>query len=332
MPKAEVGSTKYLNNKLKSKGLQRLRWYCQVCEKQCRDENGFKMHTQSESHVRQMLLIGEDPRKYISDYSNQFQRDFLQLLRTAHGEKQVHMNHFYQEYIANKEHVHMNATRWPSLTEYAKHLGREGLCRVEDLDKGLHIAWIDNSPEALRRQDAIRKKERQDKGDEEREQALIREQVAKAERDAAARATENADEDAGMLRREEGEKIKLNFGSKPKETTDTAPSNIPQDDGNEQRVEILSDELPPQLPSTTDHPPTQPEKVSLKMGSSNKPKNVFAASSKKNALGGPKPLSKEAARRPMSEAERIMREEIERKRYREANGFSGLNVKRQKTS
>lgn len=30
MPKAEVGSTKYLNNKLKSKGLQRLRWYCQV--------------------------------------------------------------------------------------------------------------------------------------------------------------------------------------------------------------------------------------------------------------------------------------------------------------
>ena len=26
MPKAEVGSTKYLNNKLKSKGLQRLRW------------------------------------------------------------------------------------------------------------------------------------------------------------------------------------------------------------------------------------------------------------------------------------------------------------------
>jgi len=30
MPRAEVGSTKYLNNKLKSKGLQRLRWYCQA--------------------------------------------------------------------------------------------------------------------------------------------------------------------------------------------------------------------------------------------------------------------------------------------------------------
>jgi len=107
MPKAEVGSTKYLNNKLKSKGLQRLRWYCQVCERQMRDENGFKMHTMSESHVRQMLVVGENAKKFISDYSGQFQRDFLQLLRTSHGEKKVQLNHFYQEYISNKEHVNM---------------------------------------------------------------------------------------------------------------------------------------------------------------------------------------------------------------------------------
>jgi DNA/RNA-binding protein KIN17 len=102
MPKAEVGSTKYIGNKLKSKGLQRLRWYCQVCEKQTRDANGFKMHTQSESHVRRMLAVGEDPKKYINDYSNQFLKDFVQLLKTGHGEKKVHINQFYQEYIANK--------------------------------------------------------------------------------------------------------------------------------------------------------------------------------------------------------------------------------------
>lgn len=88
---------------MKSKGLQRLRWYCQACEKQCRDENGFKCHVQSESHVRQMMLVGEDPRKAINDFSNQFQRDFLLLLRTSHGEKKINLNHFYQEYIRNKE-------------------------------------------------------------------------------------------------------------------------------------------------------------------------------------------------------------------------------------
>jgi hypothetical protein len=65
---------------MKSKGLQKLRWYCQVCEKQCRDENGFKCHMQSEGHLRQMLVVGESAGRHIHDYSMQFQHDFVQLL------------------------------------------------------------------------------------------------------------------------------------------------------------------------------------------------------------------------------------------------------------
>lgn len=292
-----------------------------------RDENGFKCHTQSESHVRQMLLIGEDPRKHISDYSNQFQRDFLQLLRTSHGEKSININHFYQEYISNKEHVHMNATRWPSLTEYAKFLGREGICRVEEGEKGLMVAWIDNGPEALRRQDAIRKKERQDRGDEEREQRLIRDQIERAKMDAEAKAEEEgrpATEDAKALQRTEGEKITLNFGMKPQTTQVPSPprSTSAEDEGISPKPKDHSNPPPP-IPATT-------EKVSLKMGAGSKPKNVFAAASKKNALGTSKAPPKEMPKKPMSEAERIMKEEIERKRLREANGFSGLNPKRHK--
>lgn len=67
-----------------------------------RDENGFKCHVQSESHVRQVLLIGEDPKKYIEDYSKQFIDNFLGLLRTTHGEKEVNANQFYQQIIADK--------------------------------------------------------------------------------------------------------------------------------------------------------------------------------------------------------------------------------------
>ena len=33
-------------NRIKAKGLTKLRWYCQLCEKACRDENGYKCHTQ----------------------------------------------------------------------------------------------------------------------------------------------------------------------------------------------------------------------------------------------------------------------------------------------
>jgi len=56
----------------------------------------------SESHVRNMLVVGQDSKKAIDDFSNQFLRDFIQLLKTGHGEKSIQINRFYQEYIANK--------------------------------------------------------------------------------------------------------------------------------------------------------------------------------------------------------------------------------------
>lgn len=329
MPKAEVGSVKHLSNQMKSKGLQRLRWFCQICEKQCRDDNGFKCHVQSESHVRRMQVIGSDVNKVSNDYSHQFQSDFLKLLRTAHGEKSIHMNHFYQEYISDKLHVHMNSTRWPSLTEFAKHLGREGICRVEDTEKGLHIAWIDNSPEALRRQDALRKKERQDKGDEEREQRLIKEQILRAQMDAMDKEQQENEEESGQLKREDGEMIKLNFGPKAEKVPTPVPTTTPSQttqqlpDLEGKDAEETSASASPQ----TKIPTPPPEKTSLKVNMASKPKNVFAAASKKNVLGGAKPSPKAAPQRPMSQAEIIMKEELERKRRRENEFGAGINKK-----
>ena len=343
MPKAEVGSTKHLANKLKSKGLQRLRWYCQVCQRQMRDENGFKMHVQSESHVRQMLVVGEDPKKVINEYSEQFKKDFLQLLRTGHGTKSVQINHFYQEYIANKEHVHMNATRWPSLTEFAKYLGREGLCRVEETEKGIHVAWIDNSPDALKRQEALRRKEMQDRGNEELEQKMIREQIKRAEQAVKARAdAEKEEEEDRGLQRQEGEKIKLSFGAKPA-IKDEQPAATPAEGsqspvrspvtdvakpGNEYGIVKVDGVSEPVKPAEKEG---EVKPLSLKFGTKPQPKNVFAQAKKNNAFsnGAKKPAKIEQPKK-MSEAERIMREEMERqerKRQREGSGFGGSNKK-----
>ena len=65
------------------------------------------------------------------------------------GTKRVRANQVYQEYIADKSHLHMNATRWVTLTEFVKHLGRTGVGRVDETEKGWFIAWIDSSPKAL---------------------------------------------------------------------------------------------------------------------------------------------------------------------------------------
>ncbi|KAK7954903.1 zinc finger protein RTS2 [Apiospora saccharicola] len=353
MGKAEFGSAKHLSNQMRRKGLQRLRWYCQVCEKQCFDDNGFKMHTQSESHVRQMLVVGEDSKKFINDYSRQFQRDFLQLLRTSHGEKAVQINQFYQSYIANKEHVHMNSTKWPNLTEFAKHLGREGICRVEDKEdgKGIFVAWIDDSPEAMRRREAVKKKEMQDKGDEEREQRMIKEQIKRANKEAAARggggeaeaATADEPTEDRVLKRDEGEKIKLSFGAKPAAApADTVKEPSPDKaSGSPDAVSkpVEADTAEPSVEKTSTPEVSTPAAtgaapISLKMTAKPQPKNVFAAA-KKNALsGGSKKPSPFQQPKKLSEAERIMKEEMEKnkKRSSSGSGFGGFTFnKKQRT-
>ena len=194
MPRAERGTPKAISNQQKSKGLQRLRWYCQVCEKQCRDENGFKCHVQSEGHVRQMLVVGENPHRFVANYSRQFMGDFLQLLRTTHGEKRVNANHFYaSQYIVKKDHIHMNSTRWKTLTEFITFLGHEGICKVENTEKGWFIAWIDNSPEALKKRDANLKRERLEKGEADREDRLIQEQIERARQEALEKQLDRAE-------------------------------------------------------------------------------------------------------------------------------------------
>ncbi|KAL1760488.1 domain of Kin17 curved DNA-binding protein-domain-containing protein [Schizophyllum commune] len=228
MPRAEVGTPKYVANQMKSKGLQRLRWYCQVCEKQCRDENGFKCHAQSESHLRQMLVVGEHAGKHISNFSAEFQSEFVRLLSRRFGTKRVLANRVYQEYISDKSHLHMNATRWVTLTEFIKHLGRTGVARVDETEKGWFIAWIDNSPKALAKQDAAQKKERLTTSDEQRERNLIAEQIERAKAEAKTSSSSGSEEEkekepeVGLKRDEGAEKLKLSFA--PKTTATPAPS------------------------------------------------------------------------------------------------------------
>lgn len=100
--KAEKGTPKYIANKIKAKGLQKLRWYCQMCQKQCRDENGFKCHTMSEAHQRQLLLFADNASKYIDEFSKEFSDGYCELLRRQFGTKRVNANKVYQDYIANK--------------------------------------------------------------------------------------------------------------------------------------------------------------------------------------------------------------------------------------
>ncbi|XP_050094226.1 DNA/RNA-binding protein KIN17 [Anopheles aquasalis] len=210
--KAEVGTPKYLANKMKAKGLQKLRWYCQMCEKQCRDENGFKCHLMSESHQRQILLFADNAGRFIDSFSQEFLTGYLQILRRQFGTKRVAANKVYQDYIADRHHLHMNATKWHSLSDFVKFLGRNGHCVVDETEKGWFITYIDRDPETLAMQEKMAKKQKMDKDDAERLAEFIEEQVRRGK-------TEDEPCSSGYseLKRENEEetiKLELKIGTK----------------------------------------------------------------------------------------------------------------------
>ncbi|XP_015272519.1 PREDICTED: DNA/RNA-binding protein KIN17-like [Gekko japonicus] len=136
MGKTDFLSPKAIANRIKSKGLQKLRWYCQMCQKQCRDENGFKCHCMSESHQRQLLLASENPQQFMDCFSEEFRNDFLELLRRRFGRKRVHNNIVYNEYISHREHIHMNVTK--------------GLLRLEVINKYTAVVKLIDSGDKLK--------------------------------------------------------------------------------------------------------------------------------------------------------------------------------------
>ena len=99
MPKAERGTPKDIANRIKAKGLQKLKFYCQMCQKQCRDANGFKCHITSESHLRQMKIFSDNAGGILDKYSKDFEKVYVQTLRMRHGTKKVNANNVYQEVI-----------------------------------------------------------------------------------------------------------------------------------------------------------------------------------------------------------------------------------------
>ncbi|URD89586.1 Antigenic determinant of rec-A protein [Musa troglodytarum] len=180
MGKNEFLTPKAIANRIKAKGLQKLRWYCQMCQKQCRDENGFKCHCLSESHQRQMQVFGQNPTRIVEGYSEEFERAFLDLVRRSHRFSRVAATVVYNEYIADRHHVHMNSTRWATLTEFVKHLGRAGFCKVEDTPKGWFITYIDRDSETVFKNRLKAKRLRADLVDEERQERAIAHQIERA--------------------------------------------------------------------------------------------------------------------------------------------------------
>ncbi|GMH20696.1 hypothetical protein Nepgr_022537 [Nepenthes gracilis] len=181
MGKNEFLTPKAIANRIKAKGLQKLRWYCQMCQKQCRDENGFKCHCMSESHQRQMQIFGQNPNRIIDGYSEEFENTFLEHMKRSHRFSRIAATVVYNEYISDRHHIHMNSTQWATLTEFIKYLGRTGKCKVEETPKGWFITYIDRDSETLFKERQKNKRIKADVAEEEKHEREIMKQIERAE-------------------------------------------------------------------------------------------------------------------------------------------------------
>jgi len=183
MPKAERGTPKDIANRAKAKGLCKLKFYCQMCQKQCRDENGFKCHLTSDSHLRQMKVFQDNPDRVMDSFSKEFESVYLETLKRRHSTMKVNANHVYQEVIRERHHIHMNATCWATLSDFVQYLGRMHKCVVEETERGWYVQYIDRDPALLARQEAARKRAEAERLEEQRHarrmEEIRREAVAK---------------------------------------------------------------------------------------------------------------------------------------------------------
>lgn len=229
MGKNEFLTPKAIANRIKAKGLQKLRWYCQMCQKQCRDENGFKCHCMSESHQRQMEVFGQNPDRVVEGYSEEFEEQFLEHVKRTHRFSRVAATVVYNEYIANRHHVHMNSTSWATLTDFIKYLGRTGKCKIDETPKGWFMTYIDREPETLLKESLKNKRQRADVADEERQERVIAEQIERAAKTAKPDQGEGDVQWTDILPRDEGEeKVVFSLGA-----TSLKPSAGQNGNGNQ---------------------------------------------------------------------------------------------------
>lgn len=246
MPKAEKGSVKDIGKRIKAKGLQKLKFWCEMCQKQCRDANGFKCHLTSDSHLRQMKIFSEHAGSVMSSKSREFEKTFVDTLRMRHTTQEVNANNVYQEVIRDKQHVHMNATMWASLSDFVKYLGKKGVCVVKETERGWYIKYIEQDVGKIERQAALQRRQEAEKEAEKALEERLEHQRVEAAKALDRALGEDATCEATKLDRSSDTAVQVTLSKKePKNKSASSKPSVFGDDGDQDDEE---DEGPPTVP------------------------------------------------------------------------------------
>lgn len=72
-----------------------------------------------------MQVFSDNPENFMDQFSRTFEEQFVEVLRRR-GRTRIKANTLYQEHVADRDHVHMNSTKWETLTSFIEYLGKTG--------------------------------------------------------------------------------------------------------------------------------------------------------------------------------------------------------------
>ena len=95
--------------------------------------------------------------------------------------KRIKANKVYQELIKDNEHIHLNSTKWETLTDFIIYMGESGICKIEDTEEGWFIKLNDGSSKTSNIRDDKSMNEKLDLFNEQRRNKMMEEQKKIAE-------------------------------------------------------------------------------------------------------------------------------------------------------
>ena len=169
--KKEMTESKRISKQMKYGGLGKLKWFCDVCKFQARSAEAFRAHTQSEHHKLMMSQFRPDQHSIIRQNSEEFKNQFLNLLKRKYPNQEVLANNVYVQVISDKNHQHMNSTRWESVRGFCTEMAERGIINMRMTERGPVIKYVEKDPAseaAQRLTKAVQEQFQQDLAKEEK--------------------------------------------------------------------------------------------------------------------------------------------------------------------
>eukprot|EP00421_Protoceratium_reticulatum_P021016 CAMPEP_0168392308 /NCGR_PEP_ID=MMETSP0228-20121227/18431_1 /TAXON_ID=133427 /ORGANISM="Protoceratium reticulatum, Strain CCCM 535 (=CCMP 1889)" /LENGTH=148 /DNA_ID=CAMNT_0008405645 /DNA_START=209 /DNA_END=652 /DNA_ORIENTATION=- len=130
---------------LVTKVIPKIRWFCGLCQRQCKSQVGFTKHCKHPEHLQHELQAisriqaGQARQHDLDAFSQQFKDAFVGIVTEKHP-LVVYAHDVYKQMVPRDRAMkRMQETCWETLGSFCAHLRGEGRLRAWKTDRGWRL-------------------------------------------------------------------------------------------------------------------------------------------------------------------------------------------------